>query len=108
MSRSRILSGVLMGAVVALLLGCSSESVPTGASAKPPRESPAAAPATTAPATPAPATPSSASPAPPTKSDTRTRTARLAIPAIGLKDLRVVPYEGTTDDWPGTRIQNGG
>jgi sortase A len=113
MSRSRALSGALAGAVVALLLGCSGESVPTGASAKPPRESPAAAPATTAPATTAPAssapaTPSSASPAAPTKSGTRTRTARLAIPAIGLKDLRVVPYEGTTDDWPGTRIQNGG
>ncbi|MEU9874878.1 class E sortase [Streptomyces phaeochromogenes] len=108
MSRSRIFSGALMGAVVALLLGCSSETVPTGTSAKPPRDTPTAAPATTAPATPAPPTPSSASPAPPTKSDTRTRTAQLAIPAIGLKDLRVVPYEGTTDDWPGTRIQNGG
>jgi sortase A len=108
MSRSRALSGALMGAVVALLLGCSSETVPTNTSAKPPRDTPTAAPATTAPVTPAPATPSSASPAPPTKSDTRTRTARLAIPAIGLKDLRVVPYEGTTDDWPGTRIQNGG
>jgi len=108
MSRSRTFSGALTGAVVALLLGCSGETVPTGTSAKPPRESPAAAPATTAPVTPAPATPSSASPAPPTKSDTRTRTAQLAIPAIGLKDLRVVPYEGTTDDWPGTRIQNGG
>ncbi|MFF3714211.1 class E sortase [Streptomyces phaeochromogenes] len=104
MSRSRIFSGALTGAAVALLLGCTSETVPTGTSAKPPRESPAAAPATTAPVTPAPATPSQAPP----KSDTRTRPAQLAIPAIGLKDLRVVPYEGTTDDWPGTRIQNGG
>lgn len=93
-------------------MGCSSETVPTGTSAKPPRDTPTSATATTAPATPAPtapapATPSSASPSPP-ESDTRTRAARLAIPAIGLKDLRVVPYEGTTDDWPGTRIQNGG
>ncbi|MDQ1027867.1 sortase A [Streptomyces umbrinus] len=114
MSRSRALSGALTGAVVALLLGCSSETVPTGTSAKPPRDTSTTAQVPTAPATPAPP-PSSASPAPPkteteteTDTDTRTRTARLAIPAIGLKDLRVVPYEGTTDDWPGTRIQNGG
>jgi sortase A len=32
----------------------------------------------------------------------------LSVPAIGLEDLRVVPYEGTTDDWPGTLIQNRG
>ncbi len=32
----------------------------------------------------------------------------LAIPEIGLEDLRVVPYEGTTDDWAGTRIQDKG
>ncbi|TRO60212.1 class E sortase [Streptomyces sp. IB201691-2A2] len=113
MSRSRALSGALTGAVVALLLGCSSETVPTGTSAKPPRDTtPATAQAPTAPATPAPATPSSESPSsvspPPQKSDARARTARLAIPAIGLKDLRVVPYEGTTDDWPGTRLQNTG
>ncbi|MFD3381757.1 MULTISPECIES: class E sortase [unclassified Streptomyces] len=108
MSRSRALSGALTGAVVALLLGCSSETVPTGTSAKPPTDTaPATAQVPTAPATPAPTPSSSASPSPP-ESDTRTRTARLAIPAIGLKDLRVVPYEGTTDDWPGTRIQNDG
>ncbi|QQM42216.1 class E sortase [Streptomyces liliifuscus] len=113
MSRSRALSGALTSAVVALLLGCSSETVPTGTSAKPPRDTtPATAQVPTAPASPAPAGPSSGSPSAagpaPQKSDARTRTARLAIPAIGLKDLRVVPYEGTTDDWPGTRIQNGG
>ncbi|MFD3312972.1 class E sortase [Streptomyces sp. NPDC058694] len=108
MSRSRALSGALTGAVVALLLGCSSETVPTGTSAKPPADTaPATAQVPTAPATPAPTPSSSVSPSPP-ESDTRTRTARLAIPAIGLKDLRVVPYEGTTDDWPGTRIQNDG
>ncbi|MBT2394913.1 class E sortase [Streptomyces sp. ISL-100] len=42
------------------------------------------------------------------KSSTRSETALLGIPSIGVKDLRVVPYEGTTDDWPGTRIQNRG
>ncbi|MEU6060729.1 class E sortase [Streptomyces sp. NPDC047097] len=38
----------------------------------------------------------------------RTRPAVLAIPSIGVEELRVVPYEGTTDDWPGTRIQDRG
>ncbi|MBT2511553.1 sortase [Streptomyces sp. ISL-98] len=55
---------------------------------------------------PAPAT-SSTEPAAP-KSSTRHQTALLAIPSIGITDLRVVPYEGTTDDWAGTRIQDRG
>ncbi|MFI6106651.1 class E sortase [Streptomyces sp. NPDC051310] len=54
------------------------------------------------------AAPSPEPPPPPPKDDARTLTAVLAIPGIGLEDLRVVPYEGTTDDWPGTRIQNKG
>src|SRR5215203_3283835 len=41
-------------------------------------------------------------------SDGRPRLARLSIPALGLEDLRVVPYRGRTDDAPGTRIQDGG
>ncbi|MFD7260483.1 class E sortase [Streptomyces sp. NPDC059874] len=45
---------------------------------------------------------------PPSASEVRTRQGVLAIPGIGLKDLSVVPYEGTTDDWPGTRIQDRG
>lgn len=45
-------------------------------------------------------------PAPPTRPTPRT--ASLTIPAIGVENLRVMPYEGTTDDWPGTRIQNRG
>ena len=32
----------------------------------------------------------------------------LGIPAIGLTGLQVVPYRGSPDDAPGTRIQNGG
>ncbi|GAA2639775.1 hypothetical protein GCM10010307_39350 [Streptomyces vastus] len=58
-----------------------------------------------------PAEPSRESPSPtptPSKPSTRGQTASLTIPEIGLQDLRVVPYEGTTDDWPGTRIQNEG
>ncbi|WP_371494173.1 class E sortase [Kitasatospora sp. NBC_00374] len=67
---------------------------------------PSASPTT---ATPAPATPAPASSTPsPGRSSTRTATASLAIPAIGLTDLPVVPYVGTTDDRPGTKIQDRG
>ncbi|MFE0647026.1 class E sortase [Streptomyces sp. NPDC059534] len=48
--------------------------------------------------TPPPATPSPHAPT----------TARLSIPSIGVEDLVVVPYEGTTDDRAGTRIQDRG
>ncbi|MFE2054531.1 class E sortase [Streptomyces sp. NPDC059446] len=54
----------------------------------------------------APAGPSAAVPA--DRTDPRTATAELTIPSIGVKDLRVVPYEGTTDDTPGTRVQDRG
>ncbi|MEU5161668.1 class E sortase [Streptomyces sp. NPDC020875] len=38
----------------------------------------------------------------------RTEAAVLTAPAIGVAGLRVVPYEGTTDDAAGTRIQDRG
>jgi sortase A len=41
-------------------------------------------------------------------SDGRPRRARLSVPAIGVRGLRVVPYVGRPDDAPGTRIQDGG
>ena len=44
----------------------------------------------------------------PRPSDGRPRRASLSIPAIGLRDLAVVPYVGWTDDGPGTLIQDGG
>ena len=34
--------------------------------------------------------------------------ATMRIPAIGVRSLPVVPYHGSPDDGPGTRIQNGG
>lgn len=34
--------------------------------------------------------------------------ANLSIPALGLRGLEVVPYQGWTDDAPGTRIQDTG
>ena len=43
-----------------------------------------------------------------TISDGRPRRAVLSIPALGLRNLVVVPYRGWTDDAPGTRIQNRG
>ncbi|QDY75364.1 class E sortase [Streptomyces qinzhouensis] len=38
----------------------------------------------------------------------RGRPAALTVPAIGVTDLEVVPYQGTTDDRAGTRIQDRG
>ncbi|PAZ13275.1 sortase [Streptomyces sp. SA15] len=112
MPRSRALPAILAGAGIAVLLGCSTGGSAAGESttapgaaassatgrAGPVRETPSD---TTAP-TPTPAQPS------PRKTSPQSQTARITIPAIGLKNLRVIPYEGTTDDWPGTRIQNRG
>ncbi|NHC44152.1 class E sortase [Motilibacter aurantiacus] len=81
--------------------------------------------AATSPSSPSPAaaaTPPGPSPSPersqprrtprpaPSASPARTRvvTASMSIPALGLRGLKVVPYTGTTDDAPGTRIQNRG
>jgi sortase A len=72
------------------------------------------APATSSPTppTPTPQSPSTVAPASrapqPAPSDGRQRLAVLSIPAIGVDGLRVVPYRGTTDDGPGSTIQDGG
>ncbi|WP_374984204.1 class E sortase [Streptomyces fradiae] len=81
---------------------------PAPARAAPPAP-PAPAPAggTSHPQAPSPPADRPSEPSPP-PGDARTRPARLAIPEIGVEDLRVVPYEGTTDDRPGTRIQDKG
>ncbi|TXS12497.1 class E sortase [Streptomyces sp. NBC_01201] len=58
---------------------------------------------------PAPAAVAGPSTGPPSdRTGARSETAELGIPSIGVRDLRVVPYEGTTDDAPGTRIQDRG
>jgi sortase A len=44
----------------------------------------------------------------PVVSDGRPRRASMTIPALGLRDLLVVPYRGVTDDGPGTMIQDRG
>lgn len=70
----------------------------------------AGGPAAVAAAGPPPAPPPAvaAAAAPSDRTDPRTATAELTVPAIGVTDLRVVPYEGTTDDTPGTRVQDRG
>ncbi|GEB56028.1 class E sortase [Streptomyces gardneri] len=66
-----------------------------------------AAPAITsvAPSPPPSAPPATSSPAPSPRGPVP---AELSIPSIGVEDLDVVPYEGTTDDRAGTRIQDRG
>lgn len=96
----------LAGILVAVLAGCSAGGGHEGADR---RQTPTA----TSSDGPSPDSTSSAPHTTSTKparneTSTRTRTASLTIPSIGLKDLRVIPYQGTTDDWPGTRIQNRG
>ncbi|GGP96443.1 class E sortase [Streptomyces roseolilacinus] len=123
MLRHRTVPAALAAVVVAALVGCSAGVDTTSDDGRPvavPAAASSVGTATTVSAsTPAPgaavasaAGPSVAvvpSPEPsPSKSEAHTRPAVLAIPEIGLKGLRVVPYEGTTDDWPGTRIQNKG
>lgn len=99
MPGTRARSALITGTGIALLLGCSGGGGAGGASttdrgAAPPVTSPAESTPTSAPPV---------SPTPPTP-----RTASLTIEAIGVENLRVIPYEGTTDDRPGTRIQNRG
>ncbi|WP_210588806.1 class E sortase [Streptomyces sp. GESEQ-35] len=102
MARSRARPAFLAGVGIAVLLGCSGgggttgeqtrareSTSPTTKSAELPLESPSARPT-------------------PSKTGSPPRTAWLTIEDIGVESLRVVPYEGTTDDWPGTRIQNRG
>ncbi|MFD5099276.1 class E sortase [Streptomyces albidochromogenes] len=101
----RVVSLAPAGALVVALVGCA------GAGAAGPDAKPPAAPVSVAASDTAPAGPVSASPSgePAVReSGTRQQTALLAIPSIGVVDLRVVPYEGTTDDWAGTRIQDRG
>ncbi|MFJ8882413.1 class E sortase [Streptomyces sp. NPDC102402] len=90
----RCLPRALAGAGVVLLAAGGT----TAAAATPPPVAAATAPAA--------AGPSTASPS--DRTDPRTATAEITIPSIGVDGLRVVPYEGTTDDTPGTRVQDRG
>jgi sortase A len=104
--------------LVAAVAGCtapttgSRTSSPSSTSAISSEQPPSAAasggkPSSTAAAGATPGT-SPSRPAAPTTPPASTGVAVLAIPALGVRALRVVPYSGTADDAPGTRIQDGG
>ncbi|MFI2211323.1 class E sortase [Streptomyces sp. NPDC020141] len=89
MAIPRTLALALASALLALLTGGAAEARPTD---------------------PGTGVPALLSASPPASRDSvrRAVTATLSIPAIGLRELPVVPYDGTTDDTGGTRIQNRG
>ncbi|TDC25833.1 sortase [Streptomyces sp. 8K308] len=58
--------------------------------------------------TPAPSQDPSPEQEPPLTSDGRPQVAYLTIPELDIRNLRVEPYQGQTDDAPGTEIQDRG
>ncbi|MER5932800.1 class E sortase [Streptomyces sp. NPDC002054] len=108
MPSHRIVPAALAAAVLAALVGCSSGAGAASSDGKPAADS-AAGFSTKTVTTPSAVSPTASpsvvatalTPAPPIAT-------AIAIPRIGLDDLSVVPYEGTSDDWAGTRIQNKG
>ncbi|MFF4444313.1 class E sortase [Streptomyces sp. NPDC001502] len=95
----RAVPAVLAGAVTALLAACTpSTAAGAAVSASVPAATPPAV--VTAAAVPAPV------PVPAPAPASAPVVSTLSIPAAGVTGLRVVPYEGTTDDIPGTRIQD--
>ncbi|MEU6868739.1 class E sortase [Streptomyces sp. NPDC046876] len=117
---SAAVAAAVAAAATALLAGCAPEAAAregaptsgtpaaasTTASASASASTTATATATATASPSAPVSPAAQSPAP--AADARPRTSVLSIPSIGIAGLRVVPYEGTTDDAPGTRIQDQG
>ncbi|MFE3557020.1 class E sortase [Streptomyces sp. NPDC059193] len=98
---------VLAAAATALLAACAPEAAAGPASPAGPVR--AAAAPVSAPAAPAPAAPpATAAPEPSPAATAQPRESTLSIPSAGVSGLRVVPYEGTTDDVPGTLIQDRG
>ncbi|MGW6567496.1 class E sortase [Streptomyces sp. NPDC054975] len=93
----------LVVAVVAALCGCAGAGTVTDDRGSPTSLTPTVSTASEAPVAPAPPAPTSSepSPRPPVA-------AEVSIPSIGVDELEVVPYEGTTDDRAGTRIQDRG
>ncbi|MFB7369511.1 class E sortase [Streptomyces sp. NPDC056222] len=108
---TRRATAVTVVAVLAALVGCSAAGSGGGAASTSVTSGPAAGTTSvvsvpTSPTVTVTPTPSSQAPEPdPSK---RSRNADMAIPSIGVQDLTVVPYEGTTDDPAGTRIQDRG
>ncbi|MFJ7271362.1 class E sortase [Streptomyces sp. NPDC099050] len=97
---SRAAAAAAAGAVVVLMAACSTTQAAAGAAAPAPptrAAAPASAPAAT-----------TARPSGPSVALLQTEASVLSIPSVGITGLRVMPYEGTTDDAPGTRIQDKG
>ncbi|MFD6248500.1 class E sortase [Streptomyces roseolus] len=101
-TRRAAAASVAATGVLVLLVGCASASPPGGGTAPPPvRAAEAAGPGPVS-VSPSPSTDPTPAPRP------RSRAAEIDIPSIRVSDLRVVPYEGKTDDRAGTRIQDRG
>ncbi|MFI1827510.1 class E sortase [Streptomyces sp. NPDC020412] len=94
MAKLRTALVTLAATLLALLATCTTARA--AADAVEPREGP---PVALAPPVPGPAGP---------RTDETSVNAAVTIPTIGVDDLTVVPYEGTTDDLAGTRIQDRG
>lgn len=92
---------VLALAVVGLLAACAAEPAVETEPRERQRERQAAA-------RPAEQVAEAPRPSGPRTSDGAPAAARLAVPALGITGLRVVPYRGWTDDARGTAIQNRG
>ncbi|MCJ0872116.1 class E sortase [Streptomyces sp. AP-93] len=97
---SRAASAAAAGAMVVLMAACGTNQAAAGAAA-PAQPMTAAAPASAPAAT-------AARPSEPPVTAVQAETSVLSIPSVGITGLRVKPYEGTTDDAPGTRIQDTG
>ncbi|MEF2528475.1 MULTISPECIES: class E sortase [Streptomyces] len=100
----RAAAALVAGAATAVLAACSPDA------AARPAVSPAGAGTAAAAAVSAPAASKTAapSPSPSVPAAVPRRASVLDIPSAGISGLRVVPYEGTTDDAAGTRIQDRG
>ncbi|MFD7406905.1 class E sortase [Streptomyces sp. NPDC059866] len=106
MALTRAASTPLAFGLLLLVTGCAGADT-LGTSPPVPHHAPARTSSSPA-VTPEAAAPSLPSSSPLPDADPRSDSASLSIPAIGVRDLEVVPYEGTTDDAPGTRIQDRG
>lgn len=101
----RATAAVLAAAATALLAACAPEAAAGPATSATPART-AAAPGTAL-AAPAAASPSPTAAREPSPGATgQPQVSTLSIASAGIAGLRVVPYEGTTGDAPGTRIQD--
>lgn len=102
----RATSAALAAAVTALLAACAPEAAAGPASSARTAVAPVSAPAPQVAASPSATATATAAPVASPAAAVPHRESTLSIPAAGVSGLRVVPYEGTTDDVPGTRIQD--